>query len=64
MQAGVAQSHWAIEYEQAAAEAFKLNYPEAKVFCDNCNVLLMVCSQCLHVLSRCKWMSSRAILTL
>eukprot|EP00983_Pelagomonas_calceolata_P102572 1158821-Pelagomonas_calceolata.AAC.5 len=41
-QAGVAQSRWAIEYEQPAADAFKLNYPDAKVFCNNCNVLLMV----------------------
>lgn len=41
-QAGVAESRWAIEYEQPAADAFKLNYPDATVFCNNCNVLLMV----------------------
>jgi DNA (cytosine-5)-methyltransferase 1 len=39
-QAGVAVSHWAIEYEPSAAEAFKLNNPEAATFCNNCNVLL------------------------
>lgn len=39
-QAGVAVSHWAIEYEPSAAEAFKLNNPSAATFCNNCNVLL------------------------
>src|SRR5690242_15368197 len=33
---------WAIEYEAPAAEAFKLNNPEAAVFCANCNVILRV----------------------
>jgi hypothetical protein len=41
-QAGVATCRWAVEYEQAAADAFKLNNPEANVFCNNCNVLLRV----------------------
>ncbi|KAH7279982.1 hypothetical protein KP509_37G046300 [Ceratopteris richardii] len=39
-QAGVAMTKWAIEYEHPAAEAFKLNHPEAEVFCENCNVIL------------------------
>ncbi|KAG2449363.1 hypothetical protein HYH02_005516 [Chlamydomonas schloesseri] len=39
-QAGVAESRWAIEYDRQAADAFKLNNPDATVFCDNCNVLL------------------------
>lgn len=39
-QAGVAVSKWAIEYEYPASEAYKLNHPEAAVFCHNCNVLL------------------------
>ncbi|KXZ43940.1 hypothetical protein GPECTOR_77g36 [Gonium pectorale] len=39
-QAGVADSRWAIEYDHEAAEAFRLNNPDAKVFCNNCNVLL------------------------
>ncbi|KXZ52097.1 hypothetical protein GPECTOR_10g1120 [Gonium pectorale] len=39
-QAGVADSRWAIEYNRQAAEAFRLNNPDAKVFCNNCNVLL------------------------
>jgi DNA (cytosine-5)-methyltransferase 1 len=41
-QAGVADTKWAIEYEQPAADAFKLNNPEAAVFCNNCNVILLV----------------------
>lgn len=31
---------WAIEYEHPAAEAFKLNHPEATTFCANCSVIL------------------------
>lgn len=31
---------WAIEYEHPAAEAFKLNHPEASTFCANCSVIL------------------------
>lgn len=37
---GASFTKWAIEYDQAAAEAFKLNHPEAEVFCQNCNVIL------------------------
>lgn len=37
---GVSFTKWAIEYDQAAAESFKLNHPEAEVFCQNCNVIL------------------------
>lgn len=39
-QAGAAFTKWAIEYENPAAEAFKLNNPGAAVFANNCNVLL------------------------
>lgn len=39
-QARAAVCKWAIEYEYPAAEAFKLNHPEAHVMCDNCNVIL------------------------
>jgi DNA (cytosine-5)-methyltransferase 1 len=39
-QAGAAYTQWAIEYESPAADAFKLNNPDAAVFCNNCNVLL------------------------
>lgn len=39
-QSGAALTKWAIEYEHPAAEAFKLNHPEAEVFCENCNVIL------------------------
>eukprot|EP01018_Ginkgo_biloba_P018917 Gb_24436 [translate_table: standard] len=39
-QSGVTLTKWAIEYEEPAAEAFKLNHPEAEVFCENCNVIL------------------------
>ncbi|XP_057863874.2 DNA (cytosine-5)-methyltransferase 1B [Cryptomeria japonica] len=37
---GASFTKWAIEYEEPAAEAFKLNHPEAEVFCQNCNVIL------------------------
>ncbi|KAH9750483.1 DNA (cytosine-5)-methyltransferase [Citrus sinensis] len=39
-QAGVSITNWAIEYEQPAGEAFKVNHPEALVFINNCNVIL------------------------
>ena len=39
-QARAAVSKWAVEYEYPAAEAYKLNHPDATVFCDNCNVIL------------------------
>lgn len=39
-QSGVSLTKWAIEYEEPAAEAFKLNHPEAQVFVHNCNVIL------------------------
>lgn len=41
-QARVADTKWAIEYEQPAADAFQLNNPGAAVFCNNCNVILLV----------------------
>lgn len=37
---GVSITNWAIEYEQPAGEAFKVNHPEALVFINNCNVIL------------------------
>ncbi|KAJ8934705.1 hypothetical protein NQ318_008503 [Aromia moschata] len=39
-QAGIAESKWAIEKETAAAQAYRLNYPDCKVFTDDCNALL------------------------
>lgn len=39
-QSGASLTKWAIEYEHPAAEAFKLNHPQAEVFCENCNVIL------------------------
>ncbi|CAH9093886.1 unnamed protein product [Cuscuta epithymum] len=39
-QSGASLTKWAIEYEEPAAEAFKLNHPEAQVFVHNCNVIL------------------------
>ncbi|KAI3454558.1 hypothetical protein Pfo_011221 [Paulownia fortunei] len=35
----VSKTKWAIEYNEAAAEAFKLNHPESLVFINNCNVI-------------------------
>ncbi|XP_069697598.1 DNA (cytosine-5)-methyltransferase 1-like isoform X2 [Periplaneta americana] len=39
-QSGVAESHWAIEKEEAAAHAFRLNNPNCTVFTEDCNMLL------------------------
>ncbi|OVA11624.1 Bromo adjacent homology (BAH) domain [Macleaya cordata] len=39
-QAGVSCTKWAIEYEEPAGEAFKLNHPDSLMFVDNCNVIL------------------------
>ncbi|CAD7705413.1 unnamed protein product [Ostreobium quekettii] len=39
--AGVVDTRWAIEYEEPAAEAFKLNHPQAAVFCNNSSTILM-----------------------
>ncbi len=39
-QSGVAESVWAVELEEAAAQAFRLNHPKATVFTDDCNTLL------------------------
>lgn len=40
MLTGVCQTKWAIEYEEPAGEAFKLNHPEALMLINNCNVIL------------------------
>ena len=39
-QAGMAESRWAIEKEEPAAQAFRLNNPGCTVFTDDCNLLL------------------------
>ncbi|KAJ9600521.1 hypothetical protein L9F63_026341, partial [Diploptera punctata] len=39
-QSGVAESCWAIEKEEAAAHAFRLNNPKCTVFTEDCNLLL------------------------
>ncbi|KAK1367204.1 DNA (cytosine-5)-methyltransferase [Heracleum sosnowskyi] len=39
-QSGVCTTKWAIEYEEAAGDAFKLNHPESLMFINNCNVIL------------------------
>jgi site-specific DNA-cytosine methylase len=38
--AGAVESKWAIEFEERAAEAFKLNFPGAETFTDDCNIIL------------------------
>ncbi|CAM8953919.1 unnamed protein product [Rhodiola kirilowii] len=38
--AGASITKWAIEYEEPAGEAFKLNHPESSIFIDDCNVIL------------------------
>ena len=39
-EAGVAESKWAIEVFEQAAQAYKLNNPDCTVFTDDCNLLL------------------------
>ena len=36
----MAESRWAIEKEEPAAQAFRLNNPGCTVFTDDCNLLL------------------------
>ncbi|XP_010553726.1 PREDICTED: DNA (cytosine-5)-methyltransferase 1-like isoform X2 [Tarenaya hassleriana] len=38
--AGVSATKWAIEYDEQAGAAFKLNHLESTVFVNNCNVIL------------------------
>ncbi|GER28336.1 cytosine-specific methyltransferase [Striga asiatica] len=44
-QAGVSLTKWAIEYEEAAGDAFRLNHPGSLVFVNNCNVILRAIMQ-------------------
>ena len=39
-QAKVAETRWAIEYDECAARAFQLNNADSAVFAENCNVVL------------------------
>uniref|UniRef100_A0A5B6YSJ6 DNA (cytosine-5)-methyltransferase n=1 Tax=Davidia involucrata TaxID=16924 RepID=A0A5B6YSJ6_DAVIN len=39
-QSGASITKWAIEYEEAAGDAFKLNHPDSLMFINNCNVIL------------------------
>ncbi|CAN7984788.1 unnamed protein product [Ixodes hexagonus] len=39
-QSGVSETCWAIECEEPAANAFRLNFPDATIFTDDCNRLL------------------------
>ncbi|XP_076753512.1 DNA (cytosine-5)-methyltransferase PliMCI [Xylocopa sonorina] len=39
-QAGIVDNRWAIEKDEPAACAYRLNNPETTVFCEDCNVLL------------------------
>jgi hypothetical protein len=60
-QSGVAESCWAIEKEEAAAHAFRLNNPECTVFTEDCNHLLKlamnVCPYCFVL----NWISHQSI---
>lgn len=49
----MAKTKWAVEYDQAAADAFKLNNPDAEVFCNNCNVLLRAAMAKAGILHDC-----------
>lgn len=37
---GASVTKWAIEYEEPAGDAFRLNHPDALAFVHNCNVIL------------------------
>ncbi|CAI9101509.1 OLC1v1038848C1 [Oldenlandia corymbosa var. corymbosa] len=39
-QSGVSKTKWAIEYTETTATAFEQNHPRAKMFNENCNVIL------------------------
>ncbi len=39
-QSGVAKTYWSIECEPTAAQAFRLNNPDAAVFTEDCNTIL------------------------
>ncbi|XP_066253971.1 DNA (cytosine-5)-methyltransferase PliMCI-like [Euwallacea similis] len=39
-QSGICETKWAIEFDLAAAQAFRFNYPDAKVFSEDCNNIL------------------------
>ncbi len=48
-QSGATESKWAIEFEPRAAEAFKLNFPDAAISTDDCNIILKVSFIVCHV---------------
>lgn len=39
-QSGIADTKWAIECDPLAAQAFRINNPDAAVFSDDCNAIL------------------------
>ena len=39
-QAGISETLWAIEKEEAIAQSFRVNNPNTTVFFDDCNILL------------------------
>ncbi|KAI8508772.1 DNA (cytosine-5)-methyltransferase 1 [Branchiostoma belcheri] len=41
-QAGIAESKWAVEVMEPAAQAYRLNNPDCTVFTDDCNILLQL----------------------
>lgn len=53
-QAGVCDTKWAIEFDLTAAQAFRLNYPNAKVFSEDCNHILndILEGICLHFIGK------------
>ena len=48
-QSGVSESLWAVEIDQPAAQAYRLNYPSATVFTDDCNTLLKLAMEVSEV---------------
>ena len=42
-QAGATRTKWAVEFDKAAARSFQANHPDATVYADNCNAILLNC---------------------
>ena len=49
-QSGIAEACWAVEKEEPAAQAFRLNFPGAVVFTDDCNLILKLVMEVWHSL--------------
>lgn len=67
-QCGVSESAWAVEIDQPAAQAYRLNYPQAIVFSEDCNLLLKLAMEvsivgqwCLFIATWCRDQSTTVV---